>query len=107
MSAGCTVAGMGVLATLCGCSALVPNSITPEIEHLSHASQHFGDHPTRYGADIASVFANWNVTPRLRVSIGEGVTLERYDPATSSYGEIVGPREEFSGRVSYTFGVRP
>ena len=34
---------------LSACAALVPNSVRPEFEHMSHMTQHapFTDHPTR------------------------------------------------------------
>jgi hypothetical protein len=93
-----------------GC-AVLPNSVGPEFEHMSHATQHepLTDHPTNYGAEIASVVAHWDVTDRLKIEVAEGVDLDRHwsSGTNAGNGEILGPREEFSGRVQYLFPVRP
>ena len=103
---GC--AGLIVLAQFQGCAAIVPNTVTPELEHMSHASQHrpFTESPTRYGANIASVVLGWNLPRGVSLQLAEGISLDkRY--ATPSCGEIEGPREEFSARIGYSFKVRP
>ena len=91
-----------------GCAAL-PNTIAPEFEHLSHAGQHLGAGRTDYGANIANITAEWNLTKHFYVTLAEGIDL---DPAYSVYGrpehgEIMGSREEFTGRVGYKFTVKP
>jgi len=87
-----------------GCAAL-PNTIAPELEHMSHATQHapLTDHPTRYGANIAQVTAQWDMGAAY-VSLSEGIGLNRKYPY--SYGEIEGPREQFTARIGYQFTVR-
>jgi len=94
---------------LSACQALVPNTISPYVEHMSHATQHepFTDHPTSYGADIIGLSVGYSLGHNLRLDLSEGYTLEHYYPNSSSYGEIVGPREEFTGRLSYQFTVKP
>jgi len=95
-----------VLAALNGC-ALVPATVTPEFVHISHATQHepFTDHPTRYGANIADVALGWNLAPHVTLTLAEGVSLDRHYPWMPGYGEIVGPREQFTGRIGYTFNT--
>ena len=91
-------------AALSGC-AVLPNTIAPEFEHMSHATQHapLTEHPTRYGANIAQVTAQWDYG-RAYVSLSEGIDLNRHYPY--SYGEIEGPREQFTARIGYRFTVR-
>lgn len=95
-----------LFVSLNGC-AIAPDSIRPEVEHLSHLSQHkpFTDHPAHYGSDLVSVIARWDIRKAFYFEIGEGVALEKYDRWTQSYGELVGPREEFTARVGYIFVV--
>lgn len=87
-----------------GC-CLVPNSVRPEIEHESHLSQHepFAEHPTNLGVNIASVMLHWDL-PHSYLEIGDGVAIS---PRTGlGYGDIEGPREEFSARVGIVIPVR-
>jgi hypothetical protein len=88
-----------VLFFLTGCAGL---SVRPEFEHMSHLSQHepFTDHPTGYGENIANLIVHWQHGP-LYVEAGEGIALAPYYPASQSFGEIVGPKEEFSFRLGY------
>ena len=100
-------------AYLSGCAALIPNTITPEVVHESHASQHepFTQNPTRYGANLAGVELDWHLPHHIVVSLAEGVSLDKHyttpQYAAESYGEIMGPREQFIGRIGYQFQVRP
>ena len=97
----------GAVNILVGC-CLLPNSIRPEVEHMSHATQHepFTNHPTNYGANMADVVAHWDVRGAY-VEIGEGIALNRASGCgpcgDAGYGEIVGPREQFIARVGYVF----
>lgn len=95
-----------------GCAAL-PNSISPEFEHLSHATQHFGDNRTDYGSNIANLTAEWDVGKHFYVTLAEGVNLNKQwtqlnanSPSYHGYGETVGPREQFTGRIGYKFIVK-
>ena len=88
---------------LSGC-ALLPNEVRPELEHMSHASQHFGSDPTNYGANMVNLVLAWTPGP-VRVELAEGYDFSPHWPYTASFGEIIGPREEFSGRISYVFEV--
>lgn len=88
-----------------GC-ALAPNSVRPEIEHMSHATQHFGANQTNYGSDMANVVAHWDFR-RAYLELAEGVSLDPRWPHMDAYGETVGPREEFTARIGYVFQVKP
>lgn len=93
--------GIRVILLTCllsGC-ALLPDSVRPELEHLSHATQHepFTDHPTNYGAEIAGLMLHWDL-PHAYLEVGEGYSL---DPRS----EILGPREQFSARIGVIIGI--
>ena len=104
---------LAVAAQLSGCAAMIPNTITPEITHESHATQHqpFTQNPTRFGADLADVDLQWRLPHHFVLSLAEGVSLDKHyttpQYAAESYGEIMGPREQFIGRIGYQFQVRP
>ena len=63
-----------VIAMIAGC-ALVPNTISPELEHMSHVTQHqpFTDTPTRYGINIASVVVGYRLGDHLQLELADGV----------------------------------
>lgn len=84
-----TVFPVAVLAT--GCASLTPLA---EYQHLSHATQHFGDQRTNYGYDLASVGVRWRPTDHVTVDLLEGYSLQR----------MHGRREVFTGRVTVEFG---
>jgi hypothetical protein len=102
-----TIAAVLSLAALSGC-ALAPDIVRPEIEHMSHTTQHepFTSHPTRYGTNLAGVTAQWNISRRWQIEVNESVALPGDAHAGNYYGEIAGPRESFSARVGYNFEVR-
>lgn len=89
-------------AAASGC-AVMPNSVSPEFEHISHATQHFGANHTNYGANIANITAEWDVGRHVYVTLAEGIDLDRHYRDINSYGNIVGPREEFTARIGYKF----
>jgi hypothetical protein len=97
------------LLTLFGCASLAPSYVAPEFEHESHLTQHepFTDRQTDYGANLASVVAGYNLPHHLNLEFSEGVSLDRHHTQTNQWGEIEGPREEFSARVRYMVMVRP
>jgi hypothetical protein len=89
--------GLLVCTSVSGCAALIPDSIGPEIEHVSHASQHFGDHPTNFGYSQVNVVARWHYGNGY-AEVSEGVTLgcERLD----------GMREVFNARFGYAIPLK-
>ena len=97
-----------VLAALCSGCALAPNTIRPELEHISHLTQHFGSNQTRYGADIVSVVAHWDTPHHTFIEIGEGIDIDKRTQykGEQQCGEIMGPREQFTARIGYTFTVK-
>ena len=104
---------IAAFALLGGCSNtryLLPNTVTPEFEHMSHMTQHqpFTGQPTCYGTDLANVVLHWDVTHHVKFELAEGMSLDRHwsDRYESGDGEILGPREQFSMRVGYSFTVR-
>lgn len=98
-----------VLLTLLGVDACVvaPDSIRPELEHMSHLTQHepFTSHPTKYGSDVINVVAHWDTPKHTYFELAEGVSIDKRDRWTQSYGELVGSREEFTARIGYVFVV--
>lgn len=84
-----TIFPVATLAT--ACTQLRPLA---EYQHLSHATQHFGDNRTNYGYDLASVGVRWRPTEAVTVDLLEGYSLQ----------EMHGRREVFSGRVTVEFG---
>lgn len=92
-----------------GCAAL-PNTIGPELEHMSHATQHapLTSQPTNYGSEIAQINLHWDLPKRFTLDLAEGVSLDKRDAAQHSYreyGEIVGPREQFTAKIGYAFKI--
>jgi len=67
--------------TLSGC-AVMPNDISPEIVHMSHAVQHFGATPTNFGVNIAQLTARWNLPHNVHIEMSEGLarsSLQKLD----------------------------
>ena len=98
----------GLVLLLTGCAELVPNYVGPELEHISHATQRepFTSTPTRYGANIASVVVGYNLGELLSLELGEGTSLDRHYTQSNQWGEIEGPREQFTARLRYMIKVR-
>jgi hypothetical protein len=92
--------------TLSAC-AVMPDTVRTEFEHISHATQHrpFTDTPTKYGANMANLVLHWDLPKRFTVELAEGIDLDRHYRDTNSCGEIMGPREEFTARIGYSFKV--
>jgi hypothetical protein len=87
-----------------GCAALVPAYVGPEIEHMSHITQHaiVGTHNdySECGINIAQITAHWDVSKRVYADVSDGVSITKsYGPY--SYGEIMGPREQFTAKIGY------
>ncbi len=96
-----------VVLVIHGC-ALVPDSVRPEFEHMSHVSEHptFTDDPQHFGSEIVSVVAHWDTPKHTYVEIAEGIALDRHYAPGNEYGELIGPREQFSLRIGYVFDLR-
>ena len=87
---------------LTGCGTLV--SLRPEVEHVSHVSQHFGSHPTNYGYDAALVDLHIETAKHLIIDVADGVVLEpehHFPDGTSYNGGLVGPKEVFQMTVGW------
>ena len=97
------LATLAVLS-LSGC-ALAPNTIRTDVSHLSHLSQHFGDHRTNMGAEMAEVTARWNDGGAF-VDLTEGYNLSPSDEHVC-IGGICGPRELTEVSVGYEWRIRP
>ncbi len=102
-----------LLLALTGCSTaryLLPNTVAPELEHMSHVTQHepFGSDQYHYHANIAQLTAHWDLPRKFYLDISEGVDLNPAWPKDvgQGYGEIAGPKEEFTARVGWKFTVR-
>ena len=97
---------VGIAVVANGC-AVMPDSISPEIVHMSHATQHepFTSQPTRYGVEILQVTAEWNLTKKLYLDLSEGEALEPRNQANTGFGEVYGPREQFTGKIGYKFTI--
>lgn len=90
-----------------GC-ALAPTYVAPELEHMSHLTQHgvMGTH-NEYIKDaiaIAQVTAHWDVGQAF-LEVSEGIALNRKS-GEYAYGEIYGPREQFTAKIGYKFLVK-
>lgn len=84
-----------------------PNTVGPEFEHLSHATQHFGSDPSNYGSEIMSIVARWDLPKGFYVELAEGLDLDKHwgESYHHGCGELEGPREEFQGRIGYKFRI--
>ena len=98
--------GIIALAVLLQGCVLAPDSIRPEVEHMSHVSQHFtSDHTYysgHYGANTAEIVAHWDL-PHAYIEVGEGIPLDKHWRAVGveGYGEIEGPRDQFIARAGF------
>lgn len=109
---GLSVGVIAALALMSGCSAmraLEPNSIAPEFEHISHASQHFGSDPTHYGVNAVNLTAEWDVGKHFYLTLAEGLVLDHRNTiyGQEECGALMGGREVFTGRVGYKFILKP
>jgi hypothetical protein len=106
------IALLSLIALLSGCSALhtlEPNTLPIELTHVSHSTQHFGSNPTNYGYDAVSIGAKWKPLKNLSITVSEGVILEkrcRTADGEREYGALYGPREVFTGRISYEIPLK-
>ena len=95
-----------LLLTAC---AAAPDVIRPEIEHMSHATQHppFVAVNENYGANLAGITAEWKLRD-IHIELNESVNISHgwSGNGIRGYGEIEGPRESFSARVGYDIHVK-
>lgn len=93
--------------SISGC-ALAPTYIAPELEHMSHITQHgaMGTHNDHIkdAVAIAQVTAHWDVGQAF-LEISEGIALNRKS-GDYAYGEIYGPREQFTAKIGYKIMVK-
>jgi len=93
-----------------GC-ALMPDAIIPEVEHMSHLTQHrpFTSAPQNYNAEILNIAAAWRAQG-WEFEVAEGVCLNPMYASTTvreaSCGELFGPnREQFTARIRYVIPI--
>jgi|SRR5579863_8141341 len=103
--AGIILAVTALATAHCAHADILPDTAKLEIEHVSHATQHFGPNPHEYGINAASVVLRWQLSSRFTLDLAEGMILSdcrvRYDEHIC--GSFYGPREVFSARLGYTF----
>jgi hypothetical protein len=85
-----------MLSFLNGC-ALVPDYVKPEIEHVSHISQHFGPEPTNYGYNQAGIFVGYSRD----VSGGNGARAYIEAGEAYAYPKLDNMHEVFSARAGF------
>ena len=89
---------------LCGC-AIAPDSVRPEIQHMSHLTEHFGRNQSEYAVNMVNAVAHWDLKPHAYFEIAEGYNISPHWTQYNSFGEIVGSREETSVRIGYVFEI--
>lgn len=99
------IIGSLILLFTSGCAH---TSVLVEADHVSHISQHepFTNNPTNYGYDAVSVGLRFRPAKGLTVDLLDGRVLEGYYAGSNSYGALVGPREVFTGRITYEWPLR-
>lgn len=106
-----------LVTALSGC-VLAPDSLRPEVEHMSHVSQHVPfvsrANATGYGVATVELLAHWDIAKTSGgaggyLEIGEGMALNRkWDCGCGviGYGEIEGPREQFMARAGWVIPLK-
>lgn len=91
-----------------GCAAVIPSYVAPEIVHMSHITQHgvMGTHNDErcQGIEIIQLTAHWDFGHAM-AEISDGIAVDRAS-GQYSYGEIYGPREQFTAKVGYRFALK-
>jgi hypothetical protein len=104
------VAFIGIfLMCVGGCTELRPVSVPIEVTHVSHLTQHFESGKQDYGYNAASIGLKWKLDPHLELVLSEGVVLDKehyYGDNTKACGSLGGPREVFTGRVTYEIPLK-
>lgn len=88
-----------------GCAAL-PNTISPVVTHVSHASQHepFTNHPTNYGFSEVGIQAHWHLFKGAFLDAEEGYNLNSRDG--QACGGLYGGHEVFTATMGWAFQVK-
>lgn len=96
-----------VLLLLSGCAAM-PDSIEPELVHVSHATQHIGSNRTEFGYNEVAIAAKWRPTVHFTIEMSEGYNVNRqwHSPYGSQYGSLIGPREVFELRAGWEIPIK-
>lgn len=96
-----------IIIVLPGC-ALVPNTVSPVLEHVSHTSQHapFTSHPTDYGYNQVAIQAHWELPGHTFVEVSEGYNLGKMNTNGQACGALYGGREVFTAKIGYTFHIK-
>lgn len=100
--------GLVATALLSGC-ALQPQSIDLIADHTSHISQHFQQSTGDYGYNVIGVAARWQ-EGRFALDVSDGVNVNgrQFTPnGTPYYGALIGSREVFNARISYSLWQKP
>lgn len=90
--------------SLSGCT-LMPNSVGPELAHVSHLTQHqpFTSHPTNIGYQTVGVAAHW-YAKGFYASVSESYNFAPYEGTTCA--GLCGSREVFDARIGYQFKLK-
>lgn len=99
----CAISICLVMASaMSGCVEMIPNTVSPEVVHMSHVTQHppFVSTNENFYVNMAQVTARWEHVGPTFVEISEGYAINKTP-------EINGPREEFTLKVGYAIRVRP
>lgn len=78
----------------CNATDLAPDTVSVDLQHLSHTLQHFGSDPTNYGSEILSLKFQWDFG-RFHFIVKEGGTFG------GGHEDILGPREVFQADVVF------
>lgn len=96
LASGLIASGLTSCATVS--SIAEPEAVSVELDHVSHASQHFGPTPTNYGYDAINLVIRWQHGP-VYATLAEGAILEGPACGGQCYGAMWGPRELFTGQL--------
>lgn len=73
---------------------LRPDTVSLDLQHLSHISQHFTSDPTNYGTEFLSLQARWDFG-RVHFTVAEGGTFG------GGKQDVAGPVETFQAHLTY------
>lgn len=86
----------GVLTA--SCATIEPSAVSVELDHVSHATQHFTQPATNYGYNAANLVIRWQ-HDRVYATLAEGIVLDNPACGGQCYGALWGPREVFTGQL--------
>lgn len=94
-----------------GCGTLIPNTLTPEFEHVSHTLQHapFTKTPTEYGYNAVQLTADWKLPKGFNLSVSEGYILNKsqsYNNVPEVGGMVSTTHEVFTAKIGYAFNLK-